>query len=430
MKNTLKMDLWLLGATIIATIIGIISIYSAGSSQIAYDIKELYEKQIVWAIIGIVIMFIVAYTNYQIFGEFSFYIYLFSIFLLLITLIFGREVRGTKAWLYIGGISIQPSEFSKLAVVILLGKYLDLRGRNIKHLKDLIIPTFIVLLPIVLINLQPDFGTSLAFLPIFITMLYIGGADTIQIISALIIGILGLGIPTIFIFTYPNPSPNTKHIFSLILLSGGIIFLLLSGIVYIFRYFTSMKRFRITYRILIIISLSLLSAWIVHNYMKEYQKMRLFVFIDPELDKYKAGYNIIQSKIAVGSGGLFGKGITSGTQNQLGFLPERHADFIFSVIGEELGFVGSFFTILILFIIVYRGIRIALESKNLYGSLLASGIVAMFFYHFLINIGMAIGIMPVTGIPLLFISYGGSSLIMSYIAIGILQSIYIRRYIN
>ena len=176
--------------------------------------------------------------------------------------------------------------------------------------------------------------------------------------------------------------------------------------------------------------MGLLFSVIIHNYLKVYQKRRILVFLNPDLDPLGSGYNIIQSKIAAGSGGFFGKGFLNGSQAQLGFLPEKTSDFIFSVVAEEWGFVGSLLIIVLLAVIIFRGIQIALESKDKFGALVASGITSIFFYHIIINIGMAIGIMPVTGLPLCFISYGGSNLIMSMVAIGILINIRMRKFVH
>ena len=177
------------------------------------------------------------------------------------------------------------------------------------------------------------------------------------------------------------------------------------------------------------ISIGLISSVIIQKFFKEYQKKRILVFLNPDLDPHGSGYNIIQSKIAIGSGGFFGKGFLQGSQAQLGFLPEKTSDFIFSVVAEEWGFFGSIIILGLFAVIVFKGIQIAFEAKDKFGALLASGITAIFFFHILINIGMVIGIMPVTGLPLCFVSYGGSNLIMSMIGVGILISVRSKKFV-
>jgi len=168
---------------------------------------------------------------------------------------------------------------------------------------------------------------------------------------------------------------------------------------------------------------------IIQKYLKDYQKKRILVFLNPDLDPHGSGYNIIQSKIAIGSGGFFGKGFLNGSQSQLGFLPEKTSDFIFPVIAEEWGFVGAFLMIVLLGLVVLRGLQISLEAKDKFGAILAGGITSIFFFHILINVGVVLGIMPVTGVPLCFVSYGGSNLLMVMISVGILNNIRMRKFV-
>jgi rod shape determining protein RodA len=206
--------------------------------------------------------------------------------------------------------------------------------------------------------------------------------------------------------------------------------LLFATVVSFVLHFFSVKRFlRKIYVPGAVLSLGLLSSIAIQNLFKLYQKRRILVFLNPDLDPQGSGYNIIQSKIAIGSGGFFGKGFLRGSQSQLGFLPEKTSDFIFAVVAEEWGFVGAIILISLLGYILFRGIQIAFESKDKFGALLASGISTIFFFHIMINIGMAAGIMPVTGLPLCFVSYGGSNLLMSMICIGILINIRAKKFV-
>ncbi|HNX60819.1 MAG TPA: rod shape-determining protein RodA, partial [Spirochaetota bacterium] len=232
---------------------------------------------------------------------------------------------------------------------------------------------------------------------------------------------MGAGTDNILINFYR--SGKSAYVLSLIILNIGLIF-------YILHLFFVNRIFRRIYIPSFVFSIGLFASVVIQRFLKDYQKKRLLVFLNPDLDPHGSGYNVIQSKIAVGSGGFLGKGFMHGSQTQLGFLPEKSTDFIFSVVAEEWGFIGGLVVLALYAVIIFKGIQIALEAKDKFSSLLATGITAIFLTHLLVNIGMVIGIMPVTGIPLLFLSYGGSSLLMSMIAIGILININIRKFNN
>jgi rod shape determining protein RodA len=211
------------------------------------------------------------------------------------------------------------------------------------------------------------------------------------------------------------------HVDVLFTVAGVLLLIAVSS--FIAHYFANKSFLRKIYIPASVVSLGLFLSVVIQNWFKVYQKKRILVFLNPDLDPHGSGYNIIQSKVAIGSGGFFGKGFLQGTQTQLGFLPEKTSDFIFAVVAEELGFVGAIFLLFILGLIIYRGIQISLETRDKFGALLAIGIVSILFFHILINIGMVIGIMPVTGLPLSFFSYGGSNLFMIMMGIGILNNI-------
>jgi rod shape determining protein RodA len=215
------------------------------------------------------------------------------------------------------------------------------------------------------------------------------------------------------------------HLDVLFTIAGVLLFIAVST--FIMHFFFNQKFLRRIYIPATVISLGLMLSVVIHKWFKEYQKKRILVFLNPDLDPHGSGYNIIQSKVAIGSGGFFGKGFLQGTQTQLGFLPEKTSDFIFPVIAEELGFLGAIIAIVLLGVIIYRGMEIALGTRDKFGAVLATGITSILFFHILINIGMVIGIMPVTGLPLCFFSYGGSNLFMVMIAVGILNNISMNR---
>ena len=297
--------------------------------------------------------------DYKILQRYGNYFYIFNLVLLILVMLVGQTALGAQRWIALGPISIQPSEFSKLIMIIALAAMLEKRGGKINTLGELLPVAAYVGVPFLLVLKQPDLGTSLVFLAIFFGMVFAAG-----IRLRMLAWIFGLGIA---------------------------------------------------------------AMPVVWHFLKGYQKMRIMVFMDPNVDPLGAGYHIIQSKIAIGSGMLFGKGLFSGTQSQLNFLPENHTDFIFSVVGEELGFVGCAVLLLLYLIILWRGIRIAQDASDLFGRLLAVGITSMLAFHVLVNAGMTMGIMPVTGIPLPLMSYGVSSLTTNIMAIAILLNIQLRR---
>jgi rod shape determining protein RodA len=421
-------DIKLLISIIALILIGIITIYATGFDPIEKVNSGLYKKQLLWFIIGIICMFAISRVHYRILGDYSLYIYLGVLFFLIITTIFGAKIRNTRAWINFGYFAIQPSEFMKLATILLLSKYLELRQFDIKRLRELFIPFAIVGVPVLLIYMQPDFGTAMIFIPIFFALLFLGGADILQLISILGVATIALFVPMMLTYIEWSGINISGGFFSflkgdelLYIISGSL--LAVSIISFILYFFFNSKVYRAIYIPSFIISAGLFLSVIIQKFLKEYQKRRILVFLNPDLDPYGSGYNVIQSKIAIGSGGIIGKGFLKGSQSQLGFLPEKSTDFIFSVISEEWGFIGAVIVLLLFGYILYKGCMIALKTSDKFGMLLAGGITCMIFFHVIINIGMALGIMPVTGLPLTFLSYGGSNLIMSLLSIGILINI-------
>lgn len=421
-------DIKLLISIIALILIGIITIYATGFDPIEKVNSGLYKKQLLWFIIGIICMFAISRVHYRILGDYSLYIYLGVLFFLIITTIFGAKIRNTRAWINFGYFAIQPSEFMKLATILLLSKYLELRQFDIKRLRELFIPFAIVGVPVLLIYMQPDFGTAMIFIPIFFALLFLGGADILQLISILGVATIALFVPMMLTYIEWSGINISGGFFSF--LKGNELLYIISGslfavsiISFILYFFFNSKVYRAIYIPSFIISAGLFLSVIIQKFLKEYQKRRILVFLNPDLDPYGSGYNVIQSKIAIGSGGIIGKGFLKGSQSQLGFLPEKSTDFIFSVISEEWGFIGAVIVLLLFGYILYKGCMIALKTSDKFGMLLAGGITCMIFFHLFINIGMALGIMPVTGLPLTFLSYGGSNLIMSLLSIGILINI-------
>lgn len=423
-----KIDYLLVIVVSLVVAIGILMIYSAGFDPIDKVNNGMYKKQILWFIFGFIIMIGVTFLNYQQIGDFSLHIYGVALFVLAITTFFGTPIRNTRAWITLGPISIQPSEFMKIALVIVLGKFLVIRERDIKKFRELLLPTVLTFIPMVLVAKQPDFGSAMIFIPILFIMLFVGGADISHLISIVAIAFIGLFIPMILIYQESVSLQNSNFILkffnnpTLLYIISAVFFIVAIG-AYLFYYVTNRSALRKIYIPSIVFSLGIFLSVVIKKYFIGYQKNRIITFFSPESDKFGSGYNIIQSKIAIGSGGFFGKGFLKGTQSQLGFLPETTSDFIFCIVAEEWGFFGSIILLLLLASIVFLGVQTAMQAKDKYGALLASGITSIFLFHILINIGMVIGVMPVTGLPLCFVSYGGSNLMMAMLGVGILINI-------
>lgn len=352
-----RMDKLLLLCILAICLFGILSIYSAtyDPARVGQALNPIVMKQMIWVAAGLVLLFIISNIDYRNILNFAYLIYGANLVLLVLLLVFGATHYGAKRWLDFGPVSIQPSEFVKITVVLALASFLQERRENAGSLGNFIGAVLIVMPAFLLIFIQPDLGTSLVLIPILFAVLYVCGE-------------------------------NIKYIlFSII---GGI--------------------------------MSLPFMW---GLLKDYQKSRLMVFINPNIDPLGAGYTIIQSKIATGSGGLFGKGWLNGTQSYLKFLPERHTDFIFSVVGEEWGYAGASAIVLIFALIFLRGLRAVAEAPDPGGKAIGTGIVTLLAFQVLVNISMTIGMMPVVGLPLPAISYGGSNLITTVVGVGLLLSL-------
>lgn len=434
-KNEIyRIDYVLVSAVMALIIIGILMIYSAGFDPIDRTNNGLYKRQIVWFIIGFILMLIMTFVRYKSLGDYCLYIYFFALAIVITTTFFGTPIRNTRAWLTFGYFSIQPSEFMKLAVVIVLAKYLELRERDMHHLRELLVPTAATAVPVLFILMQPDFGTAMVFIPVLFAMLFIGGADVSHLVAVISIAAIALVFPMVLTYREWVAAQEENIIVSffkdyslLFSVAGFLMFVAIA--MYVLHFFMIKKIFRKIYIPSVVVSLGLFFSVFIMRFLKDYQKKRILVFLNPDLDPHGSGYNVIQSKIAIGSGGFFGKGFLNGSQAQLGFLPEKSSDFIFPVIAEEWGFLGAVVVLGLLCLIVMRGAQIALEAKDKFGALLAAGISSVFFFHILINVGMVLGIMPVTGLPLSFVSYGGSNLLVGMISIGILINIRMNKFV-
>jgi rod shape determining protein RodA len=436
LAGSIKIDYILLISFIILTCVGILTIYSASVRTQEGKVQDnQYARQIYWAITGVVIFVLILFVDYHKMGEYAFLIYAFFTLMLLLTFIIGKRVRGAKSWIPIAGsLGFQPSEFMKIAVIVTLARFLDRIGEEIKRLRYVVLSFVVALFPAGLILLQPDFGTALVYIPICLVMLYFAGIRYIHLISVLIIFAIAGILPLFTTFSRLTHSgslafiqllDDTKLVTLIALLFGA-----LSFVMFVLHRITKRPLLYKAMNIFFIFFAGLIIAAFLGKFMKPYQKERLIVFLKPTIDPFGSGYNIIQSKIAVGAGGFVGKGLLGGTQSQLGFLPERTTDFIFSIFAEAWGFLGSLILLALYALFLYRNITVIYEARDKFSLLLASGITGMFLFHIIVNLGMTIGIMPITGIPLPFMSYGGSFLLTCFAGVGILMNIEMRRYFH
>lgn len=426
-KLSQAFDYFILLAVIILLGMGIMFIYSSGINSDGILVSNEYIKQMIWAGIGIVIMLFVALVDYRRIKRYVPYLYGFLIFILIYTLIFGKYVNGARSWIGIGGFGIQPSEFCKIIYILFLAWYLE-KSKNEKPLKRFIYSLGIFCIPVALILLQPDLGTAMVYIPIFLLMTFMAGLP-LRYILLIFFG----GMTTILFAVLPIYQTEIAHVnykainiltsqkLSLIVtVAFGAVFLI--GIIGKIFYPKNRYFYWIAY-VSGILCISLILSKLCGKVLKDYQIKRLIVFIDPDSDPRGAGWNIIQSKVAIGSGNIFGQGFLRGTQSHYRFLPEQSTDFIFSILAEEFGFVGGISVFILYLVILLRMIFILRKANTAFGYYVCAGIIAMFFFHFIINVGMVMGIMPITGIPLLLLSYGGSSLWTAMICLGLVMSI-------
>lgn len=434
-KTFLRIDYLMLIAVFSLMFMGVMFIYSSGISSIGVNTSSEYIKQLVRIASGIIVLIFFSIYDIGKIKNITLGLYVFFIVILIYTRLNGTLVNGARSWIYFGGLGFQPSEFTKITTILFLGKYLDDNQADIKTLKVFITALFIAILPFGLILIQPDMGTASVFIPIYIAMIFIAGCKITHIMYLIILGIITLIFTMLpgweeYILQSKNPIVTILTDPSLITyLIGSFTFSILLSIIGLF-YFKKHYFYWVIYLFSIIIIALIVSYIARTEVLKDYQIMRLIVFMNPQVDPLNFGWNIIQATTAVGSGGFSGKGFLQGTQSHYQFLPEQSTDFIFSILSEELGFIGAILVFGFFLIILVRGLLILTYTKDTFSTFVGSGILGMIFFHVVLNVGMNIGLMPITGIPLFFLSYGGSSLWTALAGIGILQGIYQRRYRN
>lgn len=381
--------------------VGLLSVYSA-----TYDVgaAAAFEKQFVWAGIGLAALVLAAIFPLKTLQRISLPLYIGTLGVLLVILLVGHTVAGSKSWLGIAkGFGGQPSEFAKVTTVLALAAFLARTGVSLSNPRHLILAIGIVALPMGLILVQPDLGTSVVFFLMLLPVLYWAGAS--NFVLAAILAPLIAAAGALF---------GTLVLLVSLMIGGALL------------YATRQNRFAVAVAFALTLAVGL-SVQAVYERLPAYQQKRISTFLNPGSEQKGAGYNVYQSKVAIGSGGFFGKGYLQGTQTQLNFIPEQWTDFIFCVPGEEFGFIGASIVIGLFAGLLLHGVKVAGMSKNKFASAASIGITGVFGVHVLINVGMSMGLLPVIGIPLPFLSYGGSALVANMAMVGLLMNFYSNR---
>jgi rod shape determining protein RodA len=395
-------DVPLLVTALALSAYGIAMVYSAGQTDVPTSALHAWASQLRWLVLGVIAAWGITRGSVRFYEWVALPAYVLSIFLLAALLVIGTgagTAAGVKSWIAIGGVRLgQPSELAKVAMAMMLARVLAERREPPKSLLDLWKPAAIVAVPWVLIMMQPDLGTGIVFIGIFFAMLFWSGVP----------------LPLLLLLA----SPAVSLILAFNTNVWGAWFLVLLALVLWYKPFMLEGVALMTANVVMGVV-----APILWERLAPYQRHRLLVFLDPSIDPRNSGWHVIQSQVAIGSGGWLGKGFLEGTQKRLAFLPEQHTDFIFAVLGEELGFLGVTLALSLFLFLLFRSVRIAERASDSFGSLLAFGLASSWMVHIIVNVGMTLNLMPITGIPLPFFSYGGSFMLACWLAIGLLSRI-------
>ncbi len=430
-----RIDSWLLYAMIGLVVLGALCVMSAVNS-LSFS-NAIVRTHLVALPIGFAAFAFGWSFNYQIYNEQWKYLYGFILLLLVGVLIFGSYQRGSRSWFVLPFFSMQPSEICRICTLLVAAAFLDRRGRYIQDTSTLFL-LGILLAPILgLIMLQPDFSSVVVTLPAVTVLLFCAGANVFYLGLGVLLGAVAGFFTISWTYLYLHPELTESGLGRIFYqlahsgwyMAGFALLIILVG----FGIWWMLKQVRIFLpSVMMILTVGVVLAGLfggifIENQMKPHQRKRIETFLAPNSDPQGAGYNVLQAQIAMGAGGVLGKGLFSGTQSRLGFVPEKHTDFILAVAGEELGLWGMFLVLGFYVVILWRIVVIGYMASDRYGYLVCAGIFGMFFTYMLVNFGMLLGIVPVAGIPLPFISYGGSNLVASLWALGIVQSVYARR---
>ena len=396
-----RIDLGILLPSLALVLFGLLAIYSSTINH--PTASGNFDRQLFWFLLSVGVMIVVYFLPPQTFRLVSIPTYIFSILFLVLVLFIGKTVYGSKSWLGVGSLGMQPSEFAKIGVILFAAYFVTRRTTDINSVKDLAITLVLGVLPIMLIMMQPDMGTAIVFGLITLFLIFWGGISLFGLFVVLSPGLV----------TFASLFGTISMLFTLSLILGLLFYfkkdLFISASVFVVNIAAG---FFFEY---------------IYGILQPHQQKRIETFLDPSSDPLGAGYNALQAKVAIGSGGLIGKGYLEGNQTQLRFIPEQWTDFIYCVIGEEFGFIGSVIVIGLFAILFYRLFKLSAIARDQFSSMVVIGILAILFIHFAINVGMNVGITPVIGLPLPFLSYGGSSLLVNMALIGISLNIYKNR---
>lgn len=378
-------------------VFGVAMIFSAGELDVPSQVTGIWRKQALWLAIALPVFALMLRVDIRWLEWVSPIAYVLAIIGLIVVLVIGAG-SGPRSWIRFGAIGFQPSEFAKLATILMLARVIAGKQRPPDYLWELWPFLAVTGLPFVLIMLQPDLGTASVFVAILIAALYWSGlsiSKLVLIVSPLVSLALAFSTPL-----------------------WGVWFIFVVAFLYWTRAYLSESITVILANVAM--GVLVLPAW---RSLATYQQVRILAFLQPQADPQGAGWHLMQSQVAIGSGGWFGKGFTLGTQKRLAFLPEQHTDFIFAVVGEEIGFIGICVALIAFAIIMWRVIGIADGTEDSFASAVVFGIFAAWFAHLVANVGMTVGLLPITGLPLTFLSYGGSFLLVSFVALAIIQRI-------
>jgi rod shape determining protein RodA len=414
-----RFDLLILLPVLLLIGFGLLTLYSVG--HVPEEMKDTFQlsesqffsRQLIWAALGIAVMIVAMAVPFRNYESAAVLFYIFGIILLLVTL-FQTPAKGTSRWIVIGGFNLQPSEFMKIALIFVLARFLTEKKNDPNRIRVIAISIATVALPTLLVMKQPDLGTALVFPALLLPILYWRGLNEgiiLLLLSPVISAILTI---------YSSRSLRGAEEYPFPLL---IFFMIVLFIAY--------RRRRYIFQSSLLVAVNLVVMLAVPYFwgkLQLYQQKRILDFMRPESDILGSGWQVYQSKVAIGSGGFLGKQYLHGTQKLLAFLPERHSDFIYSVLAEELGFIGALVILVLYALLVLRGYYLATQVKNRFASIAAIGICSYFAFHVIVNIGMTIGLAPVTGLPLPFLSYGGSSMLISCFLAGALMNFSMRFY--
>lgn len=392
---------WYLLALAVALAAGGIALLYSASQTASGENAEYWQFQLIWLFVALVAYGVIGLLPMRVIEKVSRPAYLLSLVMLVIVLAL-PAISGSRSWIRLGPIGFQPSEFAKIATILVIAQWAARLKTPPKGLAELTIPAFLVGVPAALTLLQPDLGTSIVYVLLLAGLCFWAGT------------------PPVVVFLLLSPLVSVLLTFSLPLWSLYVV--ALGGLLVVLRPPRSTWLYVSATNLLM--GIVALPLW---NQLAGYQKARLLIFLQPESDPRGAGWNVIQSKVAIGSGGWLGKGFLEGTQKRLAFLPERHTDFIFSVLGEELGFIGVLIAFGLFGLLLLEGVRIAERNPDPYASTVAFGLVALIASHLAINTAMTVGMMPITGLPLPFLSKGGSFLVVCFAAVALWRKTWIER---